>query len=66
MSLGDHQKLGARRINQYARFDLPRFCGSGFACSADGTQFDLYNNNLLAEQHVRLVGMAELPTIHFR
>ena len=40
-------------INHYRQFDLPTFWGTGSAAAADGTQFDLYRNNLLAEQHIR-------------
>lgn len=51
-------------INQYARFDLPRFWGTGKAAAADGTQFDLYRNNLLAEQHVRYGGYGGIAYHH--
>ena len=51
-------------INQYARFDLPRFWGTGKAAAADGTQFDLYSNNLLAEQHVRYGGYGGIAYHH--
>jgi TnpA family transposase len=51
-------------INQYARFDLPRFWGTGRVAAADGTQFDLYSNNLLAEQHVRYGGYGGIAYHH--
>ena len=51
-------------INQYARFDLPRFWGTGKVAAADGTQFDLYSNNLLAEQHVRYGGYGGIAYHH--
>lgn len=53
ISIHQLDKIIRYTINQYARFDLPRFWGTGKAAAADGTQFDLYSNNLLAEQHVR-------------
>jgi TnpA family transposase len=51
-------------INQYARFDLPRFWGTGKAAAADGTQFDLYSNNLLAERHIRYGGYGGIAYHH--
>ena len=51
-------------INQYARFDLPRFWGTGKAAAADGTQLDLYSNNLLAEQHIRYGGYGGIAYHH--
>ena len=40
-------------INEYARFRLPFFWGRGKAVITDGTQFELRENSLLAERHVR-------------
>jgi len=40
-------------INAYNRFVLPRAWGSGKHASADGTKWDLYERNLLAEYHIR-------------
>lgn len=40
-------------INAYHRFALPRQWGSGKHASADGTKWDLYEQNLLAEYHIR-------------
>jgi hypothetical protein len=51
-------------INQYRRFDLPTFWGTGKAAAADGTQFDLYRNNLLAERHVRYGGYGGIAYHH--
>ena len=51
-------------INQYTRFDLPRFWGTGQTAAADGTQFDLYRNNLLAERHVRYGGYGGIAYHH--
>jgi TnpA family transposase len=40
-------------INEYARFDLPRFWGKPNVAVADGTHVELRENNLLAERHIR-------------
>jgi TnpA family transposase len=34
-------------INEYARFHLPFLWGTGKAAIADGTHYELYENNLL-------------------
>jgi len=41
-------------INAYNLFALPKQWGSGKSASADGTKWDLYEQNLLSEYHVRL------------
>jgi TnpA family transposase len=40
-------------INAYNNFALPRLWGSGKHASADGTRWDLYEQNLLSEYHIR-------------
>jgi len=40
-------------IHAYHRFDLPRFWGTGKHASADGTKWEMYEQNLLAEYHIR-------------
>lgn len=64
ISIHQLDKVIRDTINQYARFDLPRFWGTGKAAAADGTQFDLYSNNLLAEQHVRYGGYGGIAYHH--
>jgi TnpA family transposase len=64
ISIEQLDKVIREIINQYARFDLPRFWGTGKAAAADGTQFDLYRNNLLAEQHVRYGGYGGIAYHH--
>lgn len=51
-------------INHYARFDLPRFWGTGRMAAADGTQVELYRNNLLAERHIRYGGYGGIAYHH--
>ena len=43
-------------INGYNRFLLPSLWGSGERASADGTKWNLYEQNLLSEYHIRYGG----------
>ncbi|MDB4222939.1 Tn3 family transposase [Granulosicoccus sp.] len=43
----------AKVINAYNQYELPRFWGRGNTASVDGTRFDMYEQNLLSEYHVR-------------
>ena len=43
-------------INRFNRCTLPRCWGTGKRAAADGTQYDLAEENLLAEQHIRYGG----------
>ncbi|GAC1437798.1 MAG: Tn3 family transposase [Chloroflexota bacterium] len=43
----------ARVVEAYRRFTLPKCWGSATRVSADGTQWELYENNLLGERHIR-------------
>jgi hypothetical protein len=43
-------------INSYNQFDLPKHWGNGKRASADGTMWDLYEQNLLSENHIRYGG----------
>jgi TnpA family transposase len=50
------QKLldaNVRVINRYNRFMLPKLWGSGQRAAADGTKWDVYEQNLLSEYHIR-------------
>jgi TnpA family transposase len=40
-------------VNGYNRFLLPTYWGTGETASADGTRWDVYENNLVSEFHVR-------------
>ena len=40
-------------INAYQRFSLPKYWGSGKSVSADGTQWEMYEQNLMAQYHIR-------------
>jgi TnpA family transposase len=51
-------------INGYHRFALPKRWGTGKSASADGTKWDLYEQNLLAEYHIRYGGYGGIGYYH--
>jgi TnpA family transposase len=51
-------------INAYNNFALPRLWGSGKHASADGTRWDLYEQNLLSEYHIRYGGYGGIGYYH--
>ena len=51
-------------VNAYNRFELPRYWGSGKQVSADGTKWDLYEQNLLSEYHIRYGGYGGIGYYH--
>lgn len=61
------QKLNAAMvdiINEYGSFPLPRFWGTGNAAAADGTKYEMYDQNLLAEHHIRYGGWGGIAYHH--
>jgi len=50
--------------NAYHRFTLPFQWGTGAHVSADGTKWDLYEQNLLAEYHIRYGGYGGIGYYH--
>lgn len=62
----DEAKLQAANtaiINAYNRFILPKHWGDG-TLSVDGTKWDIYENNLLAEYHIRYGGYGGIAYYH--
>lgn len=51
-------------INAYNCFNLPKFWGTGKRAAADGTKFDIYENNLVAEYHIRYGGYGGIAYHH--
>ena len=51
-------------LNGYNRFLMTRAWGSGKRVSADGTQWDTYERNLLAERHIRYGGFGGVAFYH--
>lgn len=51
-------------INAYNQFQLPRYWGDMKRAAADGTQWNLYENNLLSESHIRYGGYGGIAYYH--
>jgi TnpA family transposase len=51
-------------INSYNHFRLPKYWGTGKRASADGTKWDLYEQNLLSEYHIRYGGYGGIGYYH--
>lgn len=61
---GKLEAAAADVINEYIRFELPRFWGSAGVAIADGTQMELRENNLLGERHIRYGGFGGIAYHH--
>lgn len=51
-------------INVYNQFHLPKLWGDSRVAAADGTKFDLYEENLFAEYHIRYGGYGGIAYHH--
>jgi len=51
-------------IDRFHRFTLPRYWGDEKRAAADGTQYDLAEENLLAEKHIRYGGFGGIAYHH--
>ena len=51
-------------INAYNKFELPDYWGTGQHASADGTKWNLYEQNLLSEHHIRYGGYGGIGYYH--
>ena len=51
-------------INAYNRLSLPKCWGSGKRAAADGSKFEIYENNLLSEYHIRYGGYGGIAYHH--
>jgi len=63
----DTEKLEAALcdlINAYHTFNLPKLWGDGTSAAADGTKYDLYEQNLLSEYHIRYGGYGGIAYHH--
>lgn len=58
------QSANASIINTYNRFSLPKLWGDGKRASVDGTKWDIYEDNLLAEYHIRYGGYGGIGYYH--
>jgi len=53
VDIADLRAASADLINLYLQFELVGQWGTGEAAVADGTHFEIYEDNLLAEHHIR-------------
>jgi len=51
-------------INLYNKFELPSYWGSGKSASADGTKWNVYEENMLTEFHIRYGGYGGIGYYH--
>lgn len=51
-------------IDAYNQFALPKFWGARQRASVDGTKWDMYEQNLLAEYHIRYRGYGGIGYYH--
>jgi TnpA family transposase len=51
-------------INAYNRFSLPSVWGTGKCAAADGSKFEIYENNLHSEYHIRYGGYGGIAYHH--
>ena len=61
---GTLEEATVQVINAYNKFTLPKFWGTGKRVSADGTKWDLYEQNLLSEYHIRYGGYGGIGYYH--
>lgn len=57
-------KIITEVVNKYNQFTLPKAWGTGKTAAADGTKWDLYEQNLLSEYHIRYGGYGGLGYYH--
>lgn len=58
------EKLTVTVINAYNKFLLPKYWGTGKSASADGTKWNMYEQNLLSEYHIRYGGYGGIGYYH--
>lgn len=51
-------------VNSYNRFALPQYWGTGKSASADGTKWNVYEQNLMSEYHLRYGGYGGIGYYH--
>ncbi|MDN4576549.1 Tn3 family transposase, partial [Pandoraea cepalis] len=64
MSLEKLETAQRELIELYLRLDLPKHLGDGKTVAADGTQYDFYDDNLLAGYHFRYRKMGAVAYRH--
>jgi len=64
ISEGSLNKCIQKTVDIYNRFALPRFWGDGKHVSVDGTKWDVYSKNLMAQYHIRYRGYGGIAYYH--
>lgn len=72
LSFVNHRHVNAKKLDaalvdlldNYHLFKLPKFWGDGTHASADGTKYDLSEQNLMAEYHIRYGGYGGIAYHH--
>ena len=64
LALEKLDKANRELVELYLQLDLPKLWGDGKAVAADGTQFDFYDDNLLAGYHFRYRKMGAVAYRH--
>ncbi len=64
--ISTHQLEAAMRdiINAYSCLSLPKCWGTGKRAAADGSRFEIYENNLMSEYHIRYGGYGGIAYHH--
>ncbi len=58
------EKAIVQVVNAYNKFLLPKYWGTGKSASADGTKWNMYEQNLLSEYHIRYGGYGGIGYYH--
>ena len=58
------EKAIVQVINTYNKLELPKYWGTGKHASADGTKWNLYEQNLISEYHIRYGGYGGIGYYH--
>lgn len=64
VSIDAIEQAQVKVINAYNQLDLPTFWGTGKKVSADGTKWDLWEQSLLSEYHIRYGGYGGIGYYH--
>lgn len=64
ISEGSLNKCIQKVVEFYNKFDLPKLWGDGKHVSVDGTKWDTYSKNLMAQYHIRYRGYGGIAYYH--
>lgn len=64
ISEGSLNKCIKKVVEFYSKFDLPTLWGDGKHVSVDGTKWDIYSKNIMAQYHIRYRGYGGIAYYH--